>query len=426
MTGKRRKINKKGDSEETPEKGNDMPENHEIVTTSDIYLKDAQFFMSIPCSSLYKKPVPVLEYRNDYYIMRATSGVDNKGQSIGVASIYDNDVLLALAGIIAQRNVRRRKEREDLFGIDESSLDDNIDIDNINFSDDSEDARTIEIPVAILLKRMGRGVSGADYKRLFKSLDRLKKTTLSVEVTPKGRSKFGKYSGQSSFIDYFRFKDEGPKMVLLICISKYYWRFLIDHKELLSIDKRYLSISGGMERALYMLARKFTGGRSVYFMSVEDVKMRSGSQGNIREFRRSLKKIMDKNTLAEFGYEIQLEEGDRIKFRNLNKDKQEGVTDTDLRHGITPEVVKIWEGILIDLKNQFGDDIYNAWITPLQLESVSNPKIVSIAATSRFIRKTLQEKGIEQAIRNAWENFEYTVVFQNRMILQQGTLPLVG
>ena len=88
---------------------------------------------------------------------------------------------------------------------------------------------------------------------------------------------------------------------LKITLSNWVYEGIVNEKSLLTMHQDYFLISGGLERALYRIARKHAGDQETGWtcrVSVLDEK--SGSDSAPKEFNRMLRKIIDANELPDY------------------------------------------------------------------------------------------------------------------------------
>ena len=70
---------------------------------------------------------------------------------------------------------------------------------------------------------------------------------------------------------------------------------------MLSINRDYFKLTGGIERRLYELARKHCGRQPYWKVGVETLWEKSGSQGELKKFRHSIfKGQVDLGTLPDY------------------------------------------------------------------------------------------------------------------------------
>jgi plasmid replication initiation protein len=89
----------------------------------------------------------------------------------------------------------------------------------------------------------------------------------------------------------------------------------------LTLDEDYFNIRGGLERWLYLFARKTSGWQSGgWTESIESIYQKSSSMGSLSEFKRKLRNIERKQSLLGYTMEtIEGRRGDGIYFLRKNE-----------------------------------------------------------------------------------------------------------
>jgi plasmid replication initiation protein len=76
-------------------------------------------------------------------------------------------------------------------------------------------------------------------------------------------------------------------------------------RSLLTMHPDYFLLSGGLERALYRIARKHAGNqRGGWTCRVEVLRDKTGSDSKPKEFNRMLRKIIEANQLPDYAVEM--------------------------------------------------------------------------------------------------------------------------
>lgn len=96
-----------------------------------------------------------------------------------------------------------------------------------------------------------------------------------------------------------RSQDDSRMVAIEIEMSKWLYN-AVQSKEVLTINRDYFRLSGGLERRLYELARKHCGHQPEWSVSIDTLHKKAGSSGNIRDFRRMIKAIVAGNELPEY------------------------------------------------------------------------------------------------------------------------------
>jgi len=230
--------------------------------------RDAQDLMSWPFFSLAKTPrVRPIDFR-----MGDVTVLVEATHEHGMATIWDADVLIwAASQIVDARDKGLRTSR--LMA-----------------------ATPYEI-----LSFIGRGDSAQNYERLKAGLDRLQSTTVATSIrqpTERRRHRF-------SWINEWKERADGagrPRGIELILPDWFYAGVILDAL-VLTIDREYFALTGGLERWLYRLVRKH-GGRQNHGWSFDfrHLHLKSGSLSPYKRFAFELRDIVRRQPLP--GYQL--------------------------------------------------------------------------------------------------------------------------
>ena len=165
---------------------------------------------------------------------------------------------------------------------------------------DREPKRDVIFPAHSFLVTTNRSTSSRGYDLLTQALERLSGVRIITnivtdgEITRKGFGLIGdweaSYSLKEDHITYVRVE-----------LSQWLYR-AITGLEVLTIDKDYFRLDGGVERRVYELCRKHCGNQPRWSIGVELLHKKSGSKAPIRNFRIAIKKLADSNHLP--GYRL--------------------------------------------------------------------------------------------------------------------------
>ncbi len=236
----------------------------------DMALRDAQDLMSWPFFSLAKTPrVRPIDFRMGEVTIRVEATPEH-----GMATIWDADVLIWAASQIVDARDR---------GLRTSRL-------------------MVATPYEILTF-IGRGDSALNYERLKAGLDRLQSTTVATSIRQPSERRRHRFS----WINEWKERADGagrPKGIELILPDWFYAGVMVDAL-VLTIDRTYFDLTGGLERWLYRLVRKH-GGRQQYGWSFEfrHLHLKSGSLSPYKRFAFELRDIVRRQPLP--GYQLGL------------------------------------------------------------------------------------------------------------------------
>jgi plasmid replication initiation protein len=186
-----------------------------------------------------------------------------------------------------------------------------------------------------LLRAIGRVYNasgcagGKSYVELKAALDRLKNTNIRTNIRVLNGNRLRRDEGSFSWIDEWRYVEaEGEAPLMEFELSRWVYEGILQRGGVLAIDPAYFSIDGGLERALYRIARKHAGLQGAFRIHLDTLHKKAGSDASLREFRRMLKGIAGRNTMP--GYCITYDrDGDAVTF--TARDGQGSVGETPIQ-----------------------------------------------------------------------------------------------
>lgn len=249
----------------------------------DFALKSDQASMGTPFFSLATKPdMSIFEWssKDGSHSLRISPS------EFGRATQMDKDVLIY---IISQMMEAENRGREDFKN------------------------KRIRFTVYNYLVTTNKTTGGKDYARLEMALDRLRNTSIKTNIETnkiKIQSGFG-------FIDNWTTVEVsttgGPISVVEVTLSDWIFNAVQAH-EVLKLNSDYFRLRKPLEKRLYELARKHCGQQPTWKISFKLLHEKSGSSSSLREFRRMVREIVEKNTSFP-DYRITLDnEKDQVIF----------------------------------------------------------------------------------------------------------------
>ncbi|MGI8841386.1 MAG: replication initiator protein A [Caulobacteraceae bacterium] len=240
-----------------------------IPLIRDLPLKDQRETMERPFFSLQKrKRLKPIEYRSgDGEVWIKVEAVP----AYGMATIWDADILIWAASSL---NRLKTQGRNDL-------------------------PRELRTTTYDLLRSIRRDTGGKGYQELRAALDRLSTTTIFTSIRAKrGRdSRFSWLDAWEIEVDPVTDRPVGLKVTL----SNWVYEGMVNEKSLLTMHQDYFLITGGLERALYRIARKHAGDQETgWTCRVALLHEKSASDSAPKEFNRMLRKIVEANDLPEY------------------------------------------------------------------------------------------------------------------------------
>jgi len=239
----------------------------------DLALRDAQDLMSWPFFSLAKsrrvRPI-------DFHMGEVTIRVEATAEH-GMATIWDADVLIWAASQIVDARDRGLRT-----------------------------SRLMAATPYEILAFIGRSDSIRDYERLKAGLDRLQSTTVATSIRQPSERRRHRFSWINEWKE--RIDASGrPKGIELILPDWFYAGVMTDAL-VLTIDRAYFDLTGGLERWLYRLVRKH-GGRQQYGWSFDlhHLYLKSASLSPFKRFAFELRDIARRQPLP--GYQLAFQTG---------------------------------------------------------------------------------------------------------------------
>jgi plasmid replication initiation protein len=263
------KAGERGRAEEGPQPAL-LPNSHPtrdffVADILDWALKDDRASMEHPFFSLSKKPdLKVRRYEHNGVHVTVKPGAD------GMPTIWDKDVLIyAISHLVEALN---RGEPV---------------------------SRTIQIKAYDLLVITNRHTGGKNYDRLADAFRRLKGAVIETDIATNGtrqRKGFG-------LIDSWEIVEKSPTSGRMAAIRLTLSEWLYNAaaaKEVLTLNRQYFGLDGGLERRLYELARKHCGRQAQWAVGMELLHKKSGSTDLLKRFRAAIKRIALADTLPDY------------------------------------------------------------------------------------------------------------------------------
>lgn len=231
--------------------------------------KDSTDMMQRPFFSLSKrKRLKPIEYNSpDGTVqIKVTSNA-----AYGMATIWDADILIWLISKIV---ARRNRLSNDLSPV-------------------------VHTSISELLTGIGRGIGGANYKEIMAAIQRLRTTEVQTTIrAAKGRK-------HAAFHYLGDFEGQGPEdstdlNTLSLRVSDWLLQGIEDG-HYVTIDKEYYRLTGGIERAVYRVARKHAGAQEAgWTCRISQLHEKTGSEATLKDFAHKLRKIIKADELPRY------------------------------------------------------------------------------------------------------------------------------
>ena len=239
-----------------------------IASASDVSPKAQQELMSRNWFSLAKqKRIEPIEHSFGESWVKITGNPKH-----GLATIFDNDILIfVIAQYMAAMN------------------------------NGMQTGRLFQFTGYEFFKFIGsKRFSGKGYSDLWKSLERLHNTFVETNIRLDGNVRHHSFNWLSEIKQNV---ENGRHIGYEIVIPEWLYNSVVNEKLVLTLDAGYFDIRGGLERWLYLFARKTSGWQEGgWSESLNSIYHKSGSKSSFSEFKRQVGKIVDKKSLL--GYKV--------------------------------------------------------------------------------------------------------------------------
>ncbi|MBC3941134.1 replication initiator protein A [Sphingomonas albertensis] len=237
----------------------------------DIAPRDAQDLMAWPFFSLAKskRTAPIDFKMGDTWILVEAT------LEHGMATIWDADVLIwAASQMVEARDAGRPT------------------------------SRLIAATPHAILAFTERGTGKAAYERLKAALDRLQSTTIATSIRQPQQRRRHRFSWINEWKE--RLDEHGRPLGIEMILPDWFYAGVLDQALVLTIDRAYFSLTGGLERWLYRIVRKHGGKQSGgWSFDVSHLHLKSGVLSPLKQFAFDLRAIVVKQPLP--GYVLALE-----------------------------------------------------------------------------------------------------------------------
>lgn len=237
----------------------------------DIAARDAQDLMTWPFFSLAKsRRVKPIDFRMGEVAIQVEATPEQ-----GMATIWDADILIWAASQIVEARDRGRPT-----------------------------SRLMATTPHAILTFIARGVSQRDYERLKAALDRLQSTTVATSIRQPLQRRRHRFSWINEWKE--RLDPEGRPLGIELILPDWFYAGVLDQALVLTIDRAYFGLSGGLERWLYRIVRKHGGRqRGGWSFDLAHLHLKSGVLSPRKQFAFALRDIVRRQALP--GYRLTLE-----------------------------------------------------------------------------------------------------------------------
>jgi plasmid replication initiation protein len=244
---------------------------------------------------------------------------------------------------------------------------------------------------------------GTAYQRLKDSLHRLKTTNIETSIRSpsdrKGRLK------QFSWISEWSIDEKGDKAHgVEVVLAEWLFESIQDYN-VLTIDKRYFEISGGVERWLYLHAKKATGNTAgVWRESFKSLHKKSASQQAYKHYAHALRKLIERNELPglNLSRHISARKEEMLGMERTEK-REQLPRPSELQLPLLEEVEEheAWENVLEILCRQLGTDVVASWFKQVRFISIEAGTL-RLKAPTKFVAGWIESRYLGR-LRSAFE-----------------------
>ncbi|MGI9359971.1 MAG: replication initiator protein A [Parasphingorhabdus sp.] len=247
----------------------------------DFAVRDAQDLMTWPFFSLAKskrvRPI-------DFKMGNVTINVEATPEH-GMATIWDADILIWAASQIVEACDNGRPT-----------------------------SRLMATTPHEILRFTGRGTAKHHYDRLKAALDRLQSTTVATSIRQPNERRRHRFSWINEWKE--RLNARGRPIGIELILPDWFYSAVIDQALVLTIDRKYFQLTGGLERWLYRMVRKHGGHqKGGWSFDVAHLHLKSGALSPRKQFAYNLRKIVKAQSLPGYRLNIGEELGrERLSF----------------------------------------------------------------------------------------------------------------
>lgn len=196
----------------------------------------------------------------------------------GIATIYDKDLILYIASLMADK-LRRGELRPD----------------------DPKPDREFTFTAHDFFRVAGRDAAGKSYDRLLQMLQRLQGTQVRTNIEMAGEGTDGVFSWIDAVNTRYRRNANREKELVSVSVTLCAWlyRGILNDTRLLTFSDAYFDLAP-LERRLYEIAKAMDVDAEGWSIGIEDLRARVGARGLLRHFGQFLTELEHSQRLIEF------------------------------------------------------------------------------------------------------------------------------
>lgn len=251
---------------------------------------------------------------------------------------------------------------------------------------------------------------GTAYSRLRDILHRLKMTSIQTTIRSETEKRSRNRVRQFSWISEWEITEEqGEVRGIEVVLAEWLFESIRDF-HVLTIDKRYFDIPGGVERWLYLYARKATGGANgIWKETFKSLYQKSASQQAYKHFASAIRKLVNKNELPGLRLEKALSSRgkdmllmERTEKRAAVAERSTPAQETQLALIERTPLEETWENVLEVMRKRLGPAEVKSWLEKLHLVGLEN-EILTVRAPTKFIGDWV-ESNYRYKLEEAWQS----------------------
>jgi plasmid replication initiation protein len=249
--------------------------------------RDAQDLMTWPFFSLAKSPrTRPIDFRMGEVEILVEATAEH-----GMATIWDADILIWAASQIVEARDHGRAT-----------------------------SRAMRTTPHAILTFISRGVSLRDYDRLKAALDRLQSTSVATTIRQPSQRRRHRFSWINEWKE--RLDGAGRPLGIELVLPDWFYAGVMDQALVLTIDRAYFDLAGGLERWLYRIVRKHGGRqRGGWSFDFTHLHLKSGMLSPRKKFAFALRDIVRRQSLPGYRLAIEFAHGrERLRFVSIPLD----------------------------------------------------------------------------------------------------------
>lgn len=172
--------------------------------------------------------------------------------------------------------------------------------------------RKITVNAYELLTATNRQTSGRGYELLKDTLRRLQGTQIETNIKQGGTEKFSVF-GLIDRADIIRETRDGRMQEINITLSDWVYD-AIENNNVLTMSRQYFQLRKPIERRIYELARKHCGKQAKWEITLEKLRLKTGSTSTEKEFKRLVQNVLQDASIHDHmpEYTFTLEDGTMV------------------------------------------------------------------------------------------------------------------